>query len=419
MSLGTPTTTPDTAVAAQSRNRIRHAATRLLAAARRPHVRPVALLALIVAAIQAALGIEQYKDFQIGGYNLVIFDQAIRNYAHFNLPVSVFKDVHDAAQVNPAFGSPFTILGDHFSPILALLAPLYWIWNDPQVLLLAQAALFGLAVPAVWVFARRALLRVVTPGAAATGAYLTAIAFGLYWPLQEATLAGFHEVAFFVPLSALLIERYQAGRLKHMVWCCLALLTVKEDAGYVVASFGLLLMLTRAPQGERLGRAARRRYLWTGAALIIGGLVTAQLVLDVWIPAFGGTPGFYWYYTQLGPDMAGALKTLLTNPVYAFHVATQPPIKTTTLYFLFWPFAYLASARRSCCWPSRCWPSGCSPTSPSTGCWTSTATPSWPRSWRWPRWTAWSGCCGCSAGSGCGSADAAGGSPRAPCAGWR
>jgi uncharacterized membrane protein len=310
----------------------------------RPHVRPVAALTVAVAAIQAALGLEQFRNFNIGGYDLVIFDQAIRNYAHGSMPVSMFKNVHDAAQVSPTYTGTFSILGDHFSPILALLAPLYWIWNDPQVLLLAQAALFGLAVPSVWVFARRALLRVATPRSAVVGAYLATIAFGLYWPLQEATLAGFHEVAFFVPLSAILIERYQAGRLRHAVICALVLLTVKEDCGYVVAAFGLLLIFTRRVNGERLGRAERRRYWITGLCLTIGGLIFAQLVLDLWIPAFGGTPGFYWYYAQLGPDMAGALKTIVTDPVYAFHVGTEPHIKVHTAFFLFWPFLYLSLA---------------------------------------------------------------------------
>jgi len=99
------------------------------------------------------------------------------------------------------------------------------------VLLLAQAALFALAVPSVWVFARRALLRVATPRRAVVAAYLVSAAFGLSWTLQEATQAGFHEVAFFVPLSALMIERYQAGKLRQSVLCALALLFVKEDTG--------------------------------------------------------------------------------------------------------------------------------------------------------------------------------------------
>jgi uncharacterized membrane protein len=314
----------------------------------RRHFWGVAALTAATALLQGAFEVQQYHRFRLGGYDLVIFDQAIRNYAHGQAPVSMFKNVHDAAQVAPDYTQPFTILGDHFSPILALLAPLYWVWNNPQVLLLAQAALFALAVPSVWTFSRRALLRIAPPRAAAIGAYLAAAAFGLCWPLQEATQAGFHEVAFFVPLSALMIERFQARRLGHAVACAVALLFVKEDMGYVVAAFGLLLLVTRHVNGDPLDPAERRRYRITGACLGVGGVVFAMAVLHLWIPAFGGRVGFYWYYGQLGPDMLGALKTLITDPGGAYQVATQPDVKINTLYFLFWPYLYLSLASPIC-----------------------------------------------------------------------
>jgi uncharacterized membrane protein len=314
----------------------------------RLHFWGVAALAAATALLHGAFEVQQYHRFRLGGYDLVIFDQAVRNYAHGDLPVSMFKNVHDAAQVSPDYTAPFSVLGDHFSPILALLAPLYWIWNNPQVLLLAQAALFGLAVPSVWVYARRALVRIAGPRRAVIAAYLVSAAFGLSWTLQEATQAGFHEVAFFVPLSAVAIERYQAGRLRQSVCWALALLFVKEDGGYVVAAYGLLLLVTRRINGTPLDAAALRRYRITGAALAVFGLVFAMAVLHLWIPAFGGRVGFYWYYGQLGPDMPGALKTLVTDPGYAYQVATQPGIKVHTLYFLFWPYLFLSLASPIC-----------------------------------------------------------------------
>jgi uncharacterized membrane protein len=314
----------------------------------RRHFWGVAALSAATALLHGAFEIQQYYRFRLGGYDLVIFDQAIRGYAHGDPPVSIFKDVHDAAQVAPGYGHAFSILGDHFSPILALLAPLYWIWNNPQILLLAQAALFGLAVPSVWIFSRRALLRIAGPRPAAAGAYLAAAAFGLSWELQEATQAGFHEVALFVPISALMLERYQAGRLRQCVLCALALLLVKEDSGYVVGIFGLLLLVTRQAGGVPLDRAELRRRRIAGGCLAVGGPAFAAAVLQLWIPAFGGRPGFYWYYGQLGPDMAGALKTLVTDPSYVYQVATQPGVKVHTLFFLFGPFLFLSLASPLC-----------------------------------------------------------------------
>ena len=352
----TPTASPETAprsaalraTATSVRGRAGDWWATVRATARRPHVRGVLGLVLLTFLLQGGIGFEQFHQFQLGGYDLVIFDQGVRNYAHFNLPVSVFKDVQDAAQVAPGYPHPFSILGDHFSPILALLAPLYWIWNNPQVLLVAEAALFALAVPSVWVFTRRALMRICAPRQATIAAYFVAAAFGIGWALQEASAVGFHEVAFFVPLSAMMLERFQAGRLKHMIWLAVALLFVKEDAGYVVSAFGVLLLLTRQVNGVRMDRLARRGYRIAGAALTVGGVAFAMLILHVWIPAFGGRSDFYWYYGQLGPDMAGAVKTLITDPSYAYQVATQPWEKMHTLFFLFWPFLYLSLASPVC-----------------------------------------------------------------------
>ena len=70
-------------------------------AARRPHFWGVLGLVLGTFLLQGGIGVQQFHQFQLGGYDLVIFDQGIRNYAHGNLPVSVFKDVQDAAQVSP------------------------------------------------------------------------------------------------------------------------------------------------------------------------------------------------------------------------------------------------------------------------------------------------------------------------------
>jgi uncharacterized membrane protein len=306
----------------------------------RRHLWGVAGIALLTAVLQGALGVQQYRDFYLGAYDLGIFDQAIRNYAHGHMPVSPLKALHDAAQVIPGYGHRFSILGDHFSPILAVLAPLYWLWNDPVVLLAAQAALFGAAVPSIWLFTRRALRRLAPERTAVTAAYLVALAYGISWPLQMASQAGFHEVGFFTLLSAVAIERLQAGRLRAATLAVLALLLVKEDTGYVVAAFGVVLLLTRQVGGLALEPAARRAHRWTGGTLIAVGIGAALAIQAWWLPAFGGRPGFYWYYDQLGPNLGSALWKIVSDPVYAFDVATQPGMKVHTFLLLLWPILF-------------------------------------------------------------------------------
>src|SRR6201992_1064312 len=110
---------------------------------------PVIMLAVAVAAVYITYALVQSSTFRIGSYDLVIFDQAVQSYAHFHAGVAPVKGVQDG------FGPGFSVLGDHWSPILILLAPLYWIHHGPQDLIVAQGVLFALAVPPLWAFTRR------------------------------------------------------------------------------------------------------------------------------------------------------------------------------------------------------------------------------------------------------------------------
>src|SRR6478735_7173372 len=82
----------------------------------------------------ATVSVRLHERLLTSGYDVGIFEQAMRFYAHLRLPVAELK------------GPGFQLLGDHFSPILATLAPFYRLWPSPLTLLLAQAALLAVAV---------------------------------------------------------------------------------------------------------------------------------------------------------------------------------------------------------------------------------------------------------------------------------
>jgi len=160
------------------------------------------VLVALTAAAYSVFALERYYAFRDGSYDLVIFDQAVRSYAHFQPGISIIKGVHNG------FGPQFSVLGDHWSPILASLAPLYWIHNGLQTLLVAQAVLFALAIPPLWLFTRRAF---GGGHGAVVAAYLVSVAYLLSWPIAAALHFNFHEVAFAPVLTAVALERLQAG----------------------------------------------------------------------------------------------------------------------------------------------------------------------------------------------------------------
>ncbi len=272
-----------------------------------PDLRWLALLTGLTATLHSLIAVFAYYRFKMGSFDITIFDQVMRSYANLDAPVSIVKGVHDE------FGPNFSVLGDHFSPMNAVLAPLYWIWDHPAMLWIAQAVLFAAAVPIVWVAARRLFGR--------RTAYVIATAFALSFPLQVATFNGFHEVAFAVPLTALALERFQAGQYRQACFVALSLLLVKEDMGMIVAIFGLLVAL----------RGRRRLGLVTAGI----GLVTFVVVILVLIPAAGGRSDYYWMYDQLGSGPAEAFWHIIVHPLHTLSVAVSPGTKVVTLLWLF------------------------------------------------------------------------------------
>nr|WP_202447118.1 DUF2079 domain-containing protein [Streptomyces sp. SID5468] len=232
-------------------------------------------------------------------WDLGIFDEAVRHYAHFQAPVVDIK------------GPGFDILGDHFSPVLAVLAPVYRLFPGAVTLLIAQALLLGVsAVP----LTRAAITRLGTGRGTALG-----IAYGTAWGLQRAADNGFHEIAFAVPLLAMTTTCLLDRRGRAAACWCLPLVLVKEDLGLTVAAVGALLVLRR----ERV----------LGCALVLFGTAAFAVTVGVLIPAMNSA-GHYDYWSKVGGG--GTAGSLLKPFLSGWDVKSQ------TLLVLFGTVGLLA-----------------------------------------------------------------------------
>ncbi|WP_416875245.1 DUF2079 domain-containing protein [Kitasatospora sp. SC0581] len=294
----------------------RMAAAVLLGPARR-----TALLTALCFAVTCAIGLQGWTSVSLGGFDLGIFDQGVRGYAHFGLPVSTLKSFHHE------FPPGFSLLGDHFSPVLALLAPLYWIWDDPRSLIIGQSLLFAAGVPLIRRIAGYAFAG-AEPRTARRAADLAGLVYGLGWPLLVAARVGFHEVAFAVPLTLLMLERGLARRYGTVLLAALLLCCTKEDLGLLVGAYGLVLLLRTRRTDDRAGRR-------TGLGLLLGGPVASAAAITWLIPAMGGEPGYYWNYGSLGTDGGDALRNLLHDPFLLVQAAFDQPLKPLLLLWLF------------------------------------------------------------------------------------
>jgi uncharacterized membrane protein len=289
------------------------------------HLLAVGALTTVAAAAYSAFALLRYYTFQTASYDLVIFDQAVRSYAHLRPGISIIKGVHNG------FGPDFSVLGDHWSPILAALAPLYWVDNSPETLLVAQAVLFALAIPPLWVFTRRAF---GGGGKATAAAYLVSASYALSWPIASAVGFDFHEVAFAPVLTAVALERLQAGRLRSALIALAALLLVKEDMGFFVAGIGIYLAVSRP-------RVVPRQLL-VAAALVVVGLADSVLATYAAIPAFGGRADYYWAYQSLGNNVPQVIGHIITHPAGSLRVLMTPRVKVDTTLWLLAAFCFLS-----------------------------------------------------------------------------
>lgn len=253
---------------------------------------------MVFLAVYLTLALARWHRMASPSWDLSIFTQTVAGYADLSAPIVDIK------------GPGFHQLGDHFSPLLAVLAPFYRLFPTPVTLLVAQAVLLAVSVVPITRVAMRTLGAV--PGLVIGSAY------GLSWGIQSAVDVEFHEYALAVPLLAFAVEAFLRRRWSTVVWWTLPLLLVKEDLGLTVAAMGLALAI----------RGARR---W-GAVLVGSGAIGFLLVMFVIIPAFNPDGSYaYWGNVDDGATDAGSIVTRIVSlPVLMF----DQPAKLETIFLL-------------------------------------------------------------------------------------
>ncbi|WP_345153850.1 DUF2079 domain-containing protein [Arthrobacter ginkgonis] len=250
----------------------------------------------------------RFRNFEAKGYDLGIFDQAVRQYALFKAPIV------------PVKGVDFNLLGDHFHPILVLLAPLYWIWPDPRMLNVALIALLVSSAIPMYLFTLRHLGH--------RPALLFSAALLFWWPFQNFVNWDFHEIAFGVPVIAWIIWAMDRGRYWLASGLSLVLLLVREDMGITIVAIAIVMAIHR-----QWGKAA-------GLAAV--GLAGYVAVTSFFVPYFAPADAMsYWQFTALGPDAPSAIKFMLAHPLQTVGLLFNHELKVLLWLMSFVPLALL------------------------------------------------------------------------------
>lgn len=207
---------------------------------------PVAAIAAgVIAVFYTVFSYVQWSSYVSPSWDLGIFTQLAKAYAHVEVPIVPIK------------GPDFNLLGDHFHPILVLLAPAYWIHPSGFTLLVVQNLLFALGAYPILRYAATVLDRI--------GTVLLAISYGLSWAFISAVWSQFHEIAFAVPLLAFGLVWWLEGHYLRASITLSLLAFVKEDLGLTLVAFGCAILLAWREQW----RHAVFHILWGAAWFVL------------------------------------------------------------------------------------------------------------------------------------------------------
>jgi uncharacterized membrane protein len=261
--------------------------------------RILAAIFVLVATVLAVFGVIRHWRFG-SSYDLAILDQAVWHLSRFEAPASTVSGFSN-------------VLGDHFSPIIVMFVPLYWLSPRPELLIAVQAALFAASIFPIFLFLRSRL-------SSATCLALSGAAI-LFWGIQRAASSDVHEIAF-APLVIATAVLATDRRKWRLFWVMnLLLACIKEDLIPLASGFGVYLF----------ARGDRR----IGLSLLAVSVLTFVLVMKVAIPAFndGATSAYLTAYSAF-----------TAHPWRMFVELVTPPLKLRTIFLWLAPFLFLPLA---------------------------------------------------------------------------
>ncbi|MCD6286364.1 MAG: DUF2079 domain-containing protein, partial [Anaerolineae bacterium] len=255
----------------------------------------------------STLTILKHDGFGTRALDLAKFDQAIWSTAQGR----PYRTTLSETSVNQS----------HFSPALALYAPLFWIWPNVRLLFIAQSILMAGAGFLIYRF-----MRDDHPwlGVAVYAAYL------MHPSLHQVTLVEFRRLTLAVFATSLALSLMLRRRHGWMVVALAVALLCKEDLAFTVVCVGLYVWLAqRTPK--------------LGIPLVLIGSAYLILVPFVVLPALNSETVYRHAgnsFGYLGSSLDEILPTLIEQPGLIFTHMLRPGRLWALVKFL-WPTVFL------------------------------------------------------------------------------
>jgi hypothetical protein len=230
----------------------------------------------------AGLALQRHNTFNSNALDLGYHDQVIWNTLQGRpFRITLYRQDEQARfwvdvpldQIR----DPDSLLSYHVEPLLVLIAPIYWLWNDVRALLLLQAGALTLGAWPAYRLGRRQL-----------GHGWAGLAVALLWLLaparQAAALSDFHTVAIAAPLFLLALDALDTGKTRLFLLASTLCLIAREDTAIIVIALALYAAVFHP-------RQRRPALMLTGVSLLYLYLVTRVIM-----PYYNGLAGPTYLY---------------------------------------------------------------------------------------------------------------------------
>jgi len=233
-----------------------------------------------------SVAVWKYTTFGYTGLDLAIFNQTMWASVHGH-PLAA--SIHE-----PSY------LGDHASPALLLLAPIYAVWQSPITLLLLQILAIALTALPLYALGRRWLphrpwLVLIPP-----------LMYLLNPFVHYATLFEFEFFIFAAPLMLGAIWAWQTDRWRTFLLLFVLALLVREDVALTgIALAGIIWWVNRSTKKPS-------RWWLAPLLLSIAWAIASWFITAHFTPT--GQYKFLIYYSWLGHDLGSIVTAAITQP---------------------------------------------------------------------------------------------------------
>lgn len=256
------------------------------------------LLVIFFCAAGIIVSLHRFWQYEASLIDFGHFDQIIWNISRFQEPI-----------VNHFIHGRINAFGDHLTPSVALISPLYWITNKSEMILVVQAVAVGLSGIFLYDIGRVVLKN-------KTLSLSVLVSYFLFVGLQNAVITEFHELT--VMTLPFMIAFWALVKNKIPLYFIFLIISL----GFKESTFAL---------GIGLGIALfflEKKWKNIGVATIILSCIWGVLALKVIIPYFSS--GEYLYTSAIPEGISGK--------VTAFF---DVPEKRRTIFFSFFSFSFL------------------------------------------------------------------------------